>query len=121
MGHWTNLGGGVTIENGLNKGEDGGGTRFIDTNGDIEGHPSPRLMVALSPLMITVSRNNEESRKFNPGDVILMEDTLERAIRIMLVLSFTTKHSSKKPDSHGQELSVVMVGLLHTIHLPIYD
>ena len=76
MGHWTSLGGGVTIENGLNKGEDGGGTRFIDTDGDNEGHPSPRLMVALSSLMITVSRNNEESRKFNPGDVILMKDTL---------------------------------------------
>lgn len=39
----------------------------------------------------------------------------------MLVLSFTTKHSSKKPDSYGQELSVVMVGLLQIIHLPIYD
>lgn len=41
MGHWTNLVGGVTIENDPNKGEDGGGTRFIDTDGDNEGHPSP--------------------------------------------------------------------------------
>lgn len=79
MGHWTNLGGRITIENGLNKGEDGGGTRFIDTNGEPSKSKTHGGIVAT---MITVSRNNEESRKFNPGDVILMEDTLGKGHKI---------------------------------------
>ena len=133
MGHWMNLGGGVTIiENGINNNEgkddgEGGGTttRYIDTDGHNEGHP--KLLVALSPLEITVSGNNEESRRFHPGDVILMEDTLGKGHKMnaappVIRGEISQPASRKNTDTtHGQDLFVIMVSLPHTIHLPIYD
>jgi hypothetical protein len=134
MGHWMNLGGGVTIiENGINNnegeddGEEGTTTRYIDTDGNNEGHP--KLLVALSPLEITVSGNNEESRRFHPGDVILMEDTLGKGHKMNAapppVIRGETSHPPPKKNTdthHGtQDLFVIMVSLPHTVHLPIYD
>ncbi|KAL3771802.1 hypothetical protein ACHAW5_005357 [Stephanodiscus triporus] len=120
MGHWMNLGGGVTIENVINEGEDGEGTRYFDTDANNEGHP--KLLVALSPIEITVSGNNEESRLFNPGDVILMEDTLGKGHKMNAApVIYDKAQHSKKTDAHGQDLFVIMVSLPHTVHLPIYD
>jgi hypothetical protein len=120
MGHWMNLGGGVTIENVINEGDDGEGTRYVDTDANNEGHP--KLLVALSSIEITVSGNNEESRLFNPGDVILMEDTLGKGHKMNAApVIYDKAQHSKKTDAHGQDLFVIMVSLPHTVHLPIYD
>jgi hypothetical protein len=120
LGHWMNLGGGVTIENGINDGEDGESTRYIDTDGNNEGHP--KLLVALSPLEITVSGNNEESRRFDPGDVILMEDTLGKGHKMNAAPVIRDKaQPSRTTDRLGQDLFVIMVSLPHTVHLPIFD
>jgi hypothetical protein len=128
MGHWMNLGGGVTFENGSNNGggDDGGGgttTGYIDTDGNNEGRP--KLLVALSPLEITVSGNNEESRRFRPGDVILMEDTLGKGHKMNaappVIRGERARPSKNTETRHGQDLFVVMVSLPHTVHLPIYD
>ena len=116
MSHWTNLGGGITIENNMNEDEGeekGDGPKYIDTDGDNEGHP--KLLVALSPIEITVSGNDEESRIFQPGDVILMEDTLGKGHKMR-----AAPGKNKQPDIH-QDMSVLMVSLPHTIHFPISD
>ena len=117
MSHWMNLGGGVTIENGLNE-KEWEGARYIDTDGNSNGHP--KLLVALSPLEITVSGNNEETRVFNPGDVILMEDTLGKGHKLSAAPVIHDK-ASKKKDARGDDLYVIMVSLPHTVHLPIDD
>ena len=115
MSHWTNLGGGITIENNMNEeGEEDDGSKYIDTDGNNEGHP--KLLVALSPIEITVSGNDEESRIFQPGDVILMEDTLGKGHKMRAAPG----NSNKQPGIH-QDMSVLMVSLPHTIHFPIYD
>ncbi|KAL3810920.1 hypothetical protein ACHAXA_008770 [Cyclostephanos tholiformis] len=117
--HWMNLGGGVTLENGLNK-DERGGTRYIDTDGNNEGHP--KLLVALTPIEITVSGNNEETRVFNPGDVILMEDTLGKGHKMNAAPVVHDKAQlSKRNDARGNDLYVIMVSLPHTVHLPVYD
>ena len=115
MRHWTNLGGGVTIENGV---VDEGGSKDEETvryiDGNHEGHP--KLLVALSPIEITVSGNNEESRIFNSGEVILMEDTLGKGHKM--------RAANVNPDNNAdvhRDLSVLMVTLPHTVHFPSYD
>mmetsp|Transcript_5402 Transcript_5402/g.12267 ORF Transcript_5402/g.12267 Transcript_5402/m.12267 type:complete len:800 (-) Transcript_5402:267-2666(-) len=112
MGHWTNLGGGVTIENDMNEEEEteGPNTKYID--GSHEGQP--KLLVALSPIEITVSGNNDESRLFNPGDVILMEDTLGKGHKM------SAAHGNTE-SSKTQDMSVLMISLPHTVHFPVYD
>eukprot|EP00579_Thalassiosira_antarctica_P027768 CAMPEP_0202007692 /NCGR_PEP_ID=MMETSP0905-20130828/12099_1 /ASSEMBLY_ACC=CAM_ASM_000554 /TAXON_ID=420261 /ORGANISM="Thalassiosira antarctica, Strain CCMP982" /LENGTH=778 /DNA_ID=CAMNT_0048565689 /DNA_START=279 /DNA_END=2615 /DNA_ORIENTATION=+ len=120
MGHWTNLGGGVTIENERNEGDESeGSTKYIE--GNQEGNP--KLIVALSPIEITVSGNNEEARIFNPGEVILMEDTLGKGHKMKAApsTSYDKAEPTKKHDAHGQDLSVLMVSLPHTVHFPIND
>lgn len=99
LGYWTNLGGGITIE------EDDGSFKYIDTDGEEnEGHP--KLVVALSPIEITVSGNGEESRTFMPGDAILLEDIVGKGHKMRAA-----------PDSHqGQDMRVLMVSLPHSIH-----
>eukprot|EP00578_Thalassiosira_sp_NH16_P008092 CAMPEP_0181104868 /NCGR_PEP_ID=MMETSP1071-20121207/15663_1 /TAXON_ID=35127 /ORGANISM="Thalassiosira sp., Strain NH16" /LENGTH=711 /DNA_ID=CAMNT_0023188107 /DNA_START=84 /DNA_END=2219 /DNA_ORIENTATION=+ len=120
MGHWTNLAGGITIDSDMTEGEEGGkGTKYIDGNSH-EGHP--KLLVALSPLEITVSGNNEESRIFNPGEVVLMEDALGKGHQMRAArVNQDNADSSRKFDGHGHDMSVLMVTLPHTIHLPMYD
>lgn len=119
MGHWANLGGGVTIETETNEGEKSEGPKYIDGNNH-EGHP--KLLVALSSIEITVSGNNEESRVFHPGDVVLMEDILGKGHKMRSAqVNHGKAESSRKPDAHSQDMSVLMVSLPHTIHLPMYD
>lgn len=105
IGHWTNLGGGVTIDDG-----ERGGPKYIDTDGDVAEYP--KLLVALSPIEITVSGNGEESRVFSPGDVILLEDTLGKGHKLQPL---------KKPDAPGQDMSVLMLTLPHAVHFPLSD
>jgi len=132
MGHWTNLGGGVTIEdNGEGKhqggggggnGRRGGGSKYI--HGNHEG--KPQLVVALSPIEITVSGNNEESRIFNSGEVILMEDTIGKGHK-MKAAPAVSHDKAESPggktgaDPHGQDMSVLIVTLPHTVHFPMDD
>ncbi|KAL7432368.1 hypothetical protein ACHAXH_001743 [Discostella pseudostelligera] len=116
MGHWNNLGGGVTLENDEEDGGDGASS-YIDTNGKNEGQP--KLLIALSPIEITVSGNDEESRLFNPGDVILMEDTLGKGHKMNAA---PVELDDEANDSHrGQDMIVLMVSLPHTVHFPIHD
>ncbi|KAL7533581.1 hypothetical protein ACHAXR_005328 [Thalassiosira sp. AJA248-18] len=115
MRHWTNLGGGVTIENDMNEGGEDDGPRYIDGNN--EGRP--KLLVALSRVEITVSGNNEESRIFESGEVILMEDTLGKGHKMNAAPS--KSGTTKKNDTHDRDLSVLMVSLPHTVHFPVYD
>ncbi|KAL7546627.1 hypothetical protein ACHAWF_009961 [Thalassiosira exigua] len=119
VGHWTNLGGGVTIEGGTEgdrKGgggdeedDEGGGARYIDGNGD--GHP--QLLVALTPIEITVSGNGEESRTFGPGAVVLMEDTLGKGHKIAA--------APAEDPRDRREMSVLTVALPHAVHYPTLD
>lgn len=99
ISHWVNLGGGVTID--TEDEYDDSSPRYI--NGNHDGRP--KLLVALSPIEIVVSGNEEESRTFNPGEVILMEDTLGKGHKM-------------KANSRGKDLSVIMISLPHTVHYP---
>lgn len=99
IGHWVNLGGGVTIDT-EDEYEDSF-PRYI--NGNHDGRP--KLLVALSPIEIVVSGNDEESRTFNPGEIILMEDTLGKGHKM-------------KANSPGKDLKVIMISLPHTVHYP---
>ena len=123
MGHWVNLGGGITLENdSMTEEGEGGDGEYIDTNGKHEGQP--KLLIALSPIEITVSGNDEESRIFNAGDVILMEDTLGKGHKMNAAPSLRDgdDHISKTIDSsRGQDMIVLMVSLPHTVHFPFYD
>jgi hypothetical protein len=79
--HWINSSGGVTVENVVGVEGEEGNTKYFDIDGsNSEGHP--KLLVALSPIEITVSGNNEESRLFYQGDVILMEDTIGKGHKL---------------------------------------
>lgn len=100
ISHWVNLGGGVTIGTEDEYGDDSS-PRYI--NGNHDGRP--KLLVALSPIEIVVSGNDGESRTFNPGEVILMEDTLGKGHKM-------------KANSRGKDLSVIMISLPHTVHYP---
>ena len=99
IGHWVNLGGGVTIDSG-DEDEDSS-RRYI--NGNHDGRP--KLLIALTPIEIVVSGNDEESRTFNPGEIILMEDTLGKGHKM-------------RANSRGKDLSVIMISLPHTVHYP---
>lgn len=115
VSHWANLGGGITIESSLGDGEEevDDTTRYIDTDGDVE--PRPILIVALSPIEVTVSGNNEESRVYSPGSVVLMEDTMGKGHKIKAA----PVNDSTAESSNAQDMSLLMVTLPHTIHFPI--
>ncbi|KAK1738023.1 hypothetical protein QTG54_011317 [Skeletonema marinoi] len=100
ISHWVNLGGGVTIDTEDDEDEDSS-PRYI--NGNHDGRP--RLLVALTPIEIIVSGNDEESRTFAPGEMILMEDTLGKGHKM-------------KANARGKDLSVIMISLPHTVHYP---
>ena len=100
IGHWVNLGGGVTVDPD-EEDDKGSSPRYI--NGNHDGRP--KLLVALSPIEILVSGNEEESRTFNPGEIILMEDTLGKGHKM-------------RANSRGKDLSVIMISLPHTVHYP---
>jgi len=116
VSHWTNLGGGITIESSFDDVEEGvdDTTKYIDTDGDVE--PRPILVVALSPIDITVSGNNEESRVYQPGSVILMEDTVGKGHKIRAA---PVVNDSAAESSNAQDMSLLMVTLPHTINFPI--
>lgn len=120
--HWMNSRGGVTVENvvGGVEGEERS-TKYFDIDGNSDGHP--KLLVALSPIEITVSGNNEESRLFYQGDVILMEDTIGKGHKMNSVAPLDKSQHSKEPglQQHGQDVYVIMITLPHTVHLPVYD
>jgi len=99
ISHWVNLGGGVTID--TDDDDEGSSPRYI--NGNHDGRP--KLLVALTPIEIIVSGNDEESRSFNPGEIILMEDTLGKGHKM-------------RANSRGKDLSVIMISLPHTVHYP---
>lgn len=119
--HWMNSGGGVTVENVVGVEGEEGGTKYFDIDGNSKGHP--KLLVALSPIEITVSGNNEESRLFYQGDVILMEDTIGKGHKIDSVPPLDKSQDSKEPGSQHQhgDVYVIMITLPHTVHLPVYD
>ena len=121
MTHWMNSGGGVTVENVVGVEGEEGGAKYFDIEGNSEGHP--KLLVALSPIEITVSGNNEESRLFYQGDVILMEDILGKGHKLNSAPVDTSQHSKEESGSqqHGQDVYVIMITLPHTVHLPVYD
>ena len=122
VSHWANLGGGITIESSLDDGEEevDDTTRYIDTDGDVE--PRPILVIALSPIEITVSGNNEESRVYQPGSVILMEDTVGKGHKIKAAVpvnnSAAESSNTQQPES-SKDMSLLMVTLPHNIHFPI--
>ncbi|KAL7446799.1 hypothetical protein ACHAXM_011259 [Skeletonema potamos] len=99
ISHWVNLGGGVTID--TDDDDEGSSPRYI--NGNHDGRP--KLLVALTPIEIVVSGNDEESRIFSPGEIILMEDTLGKGHKM-------------RANSRGKDLSVIMISLPHTVHYP---
>mmetsp|Transcript_31231 Transcript_31231/g.41507 ORF Transcript_31231/g.41507 Transcript_31231/m.41507 type:complete len:314 (+) Transcript_31231:296-1237(+) len=74
--------------------------------------PHAQLVVALHPLELTVSGNKQESRVFQPGDVILLEDTMGKGHK-MRALS-----SGEEKGQYGEErdLSVFMLTLPHHHH-----
>jgi hypothetical protein len=121
--HWINSSGGVTVENVVGVEGEEGNTKYFDIDGNnSEGHP--KLLVALSPIEITVSGNNEESRLFYQGDVILMEDTLGKGHKLNSIPVDTSQNTkeSRSQQSHGkQDVYVIMITLPHTVHLPVYD
>jgi hypothetical protein len=118
MRHWTNLSGGVTVESDTNEGEEGDGIKYI--NGNHEGRP--KLLIALSSIQITVSGNNEESRVYSPGDVILLEDTLGKGHKMSAApVDHDKAESTNMSDARGRDLSVLMISLPHNVHFPIYD
>jgi hypothetical protein len=114
MGHWVNLAGGVTIERSKKDHDENELESYI--NESIDGHP--KLLVALSPIEITVSGNNEETRTFYPGEVVLMEDTLGKGHKMRAARGKFDDNSSK---SHGQDLKVLMVSLPHSVHYTVSD
>ena len=99
IAHWVNLGGGVTIDTD-NETDFEGPPRYI--NGNHDGRA--KLLVALTPIEIIVSGNEEESRIFQPGDIVLMEDTLGKG---------------HKMRARGKDLSVLMISLPQTVHYPM--
>ncbi len=118
MGHWVNLGGGITLERIEDEQEvdNSGSSRYIGTIGEHEGQP--KLLIALSPIEITVSGNDEESRIFNPGDVILMEDTLGKGHKMNAAPGCSDDNDG---PPRGQDMIVLMASLPHTVHFPIHD
>jgi len=119
-GHWVNLGGGVTLDSKSIATDGESGPRYL--NGNLhDGHP--KLLVALSPVEITVSGNFEETRVFQPGDVLLLEDTLGKGHKMRAVPSNTREDGDGRPHfgAYSQDMSVLMISLPHTIHYPIYD
>lgn len=118
MGHWVNLAGGVTVESisldDQEEGSDGNENESKYINGNHDGHP--KLLVALSPIIITVSGNDGEARTFYPGDVVLMEDTLGKGHKMR-----AAPEEDKKLGVRGKDLSVLMVSLPHTVHYPMHD
>jgi hypothetical protein len=107
MGHWVNLSGGVTIDKSIkSKTESGASGESWDSHHD--GHP--KLLVALSPIEITVSGNNEESRVFYPGEVVLMEDTIGKGHKMRAA-------RGEEVNSKHEDLKVLMVSLPHTVSL----
>ncbi|KAL7461797.1 hypothetical protein ACHAXS_005785 [Conticribra weissflogii] len=119
-GHWVNLGGGVTIDSkSLAEGGESG-PRYL--NGNLhDGHP--KLLVALSPIEITVSGNFEETRVFQPGDVLLLEDTLGKGHKMRAVPTTSRDDGDGKAKfgAYSQDMSVLMISLPHTVHYPLYD
>ena len=119
-GHWVNLGGGVTMDNGDDEEDGENGPRYL--NGNLhDGHP--KLLVALSPIEITVSGHELETRTFQPGDVILMEDTLGKGHKMRAAPTALREEGDPRTKhvAHGQDLSVLMISLPHTVHYPMYD
>ena len=118
MGHWVNLGGGITLEriDDEQEGVNNGSSTYIGTIDEHEGQP--KLLIALSPIEITVSGNDEESRIFKPGDVILMEDTLGKGHK-MNAAPWSRDDNDGPP--RGQDMIVLMASLPHMVHFPIYD
>lgn len=119
-GHWVNLGGGVTLDSKSLAKDGESGPRYL--NGNLhDGHP--KLLVALSPVEITVSGNFEETRVFQPGDVLLLEDTLGKGHKMRAAPSNTREDGDGRPNfgAYSQDMSVLMISLPHTIHYPMYD
>ena len=116
MGHWANLAGGVTFDK--SKTEVGKTDTEAEsyTSDYIDGHP--KLLVALSPIEITVSGNDEETRLFYPGEVVLMEDTLGKGHKMRAARVSLDENDSK---IHGQDLKVMMVSLPHSVHYTLSD
>ncbi|KAL7458708.1 hypothetical protein ACHAWC_010344 [Mediolabrus comicus] len=103
IAHWVNLGGGVTIDTDNDTDFEGSSyPRYI--NGNHDGRA--KLLVALTPIEIIVSGNEEESRIFQPGDIVLMEDTLGKGHKM-------------RANSRGKDLSVLMISLPQTVHYPM--
>ena len=104
MGHWINLAGGVTIEKSKDKTGDIEESYISDS---IDGHP--KLLVALTPIEITVSGNDEETRTFYPGEVVLMEDTMGKG------------HKMRAARGQSDDMKILMVSLPHSVHHTISD
>lgn len=104
MGHWINLAGGVTIEKSKSKTEEIEESYISD---NIDGHP--KLLVALTPIEITVSGNDEETRTFYPGEVVLMEDTMGKG------------HKMRAARGESDDMKILMVSLPHSVHHTISD
>ena len=115
MGHWANLAGGVTIDK--SKSETGEKEMNSEsfTSDYIDGHP--KLLVALSPIEITVSGNDEETRMFYPGEVVLMEDTLGKGHKMRAA----KLNSEDQSTVRGQDLKVMMISLPHSVHYSLSD
>ena len=65
-------------------------------------HPG-QLLICLSRLELIVSGNSEETRTFEPGDVILLEDTLGNGHKLRAACG----------ESHYQDMTVMLLTLAH--------
>lgn len=114
QGHWVNLAGGVTLEKPNADIGNSGSEEETYISDDIDGHP--KLLVALSPTEITVSGNDEETRTFYPGEVVLMEDTLGKGHKMR-----AARGTSDTSSVFGQDLKVLIVSLPHSVHYTTAD
>ena len=111
-GHFVNLSGGVTSissvsgDNLPDGEEDGESSSRRWSLGGWDGDGRPQLLVALSPVELTVSGNGEESRTFGRGDVVLLEDVAGMGHRM-------------RSGERGTDMEVMLVRLPHEVHLPV--
>lgn len=79
----------------------------------------PQLIVALKPLEIQVSGNDQETRLFEPGDVILLEDTAGRGHKIrsptrddLSILIIALPPHVSKSQHHNQNYDIFFRSVL---------
>jgi len=105
-GHFVNLSGGVTHTDGPPGEDDGETTSRRRSLGGWDGDGRPQLLVALTPIELTLSGNGEESRTFGRGDVVLLEDVAGMGHRM-------------RSGEGGTDMMAMLVRLPHEVHLPV--